>query len=168
MNRSGPPRNGSTPDWSRGSLNRQNEKSRRQNITASQLVIEPLCSHLESLRIHDRSRDYRGAIRSDPFLDSPIASAFLEPDPASGLRADGRKARCFGVINCDSLCELERSRAEELCRMFLPNGKKVGSEWKVGDISGVRGYSLGVKLTGPQASQVQKTNRFGRKRRRQL
>jgi hypothetical protein len=52
--------------------------------------------------------------------------------------------------------------------MFLPNGKKVGSEWKVGDISGVRGYSLGVKLTGPQASQVQKTNRFGRKRRRQL
>jgi len=43
------------------------------------------------------------------------------------------------VINCDSLCELERSRAEELCRMFLPNGKKVGSEWKVGDVSGVPG-----------------------------
>ena len=43
MNRSGPPRNGSTPDWSRGSLNRQNEKSRRQNITDSQFVVELLC-----------------------------------------------------------------------------------------------------------------------------
>jgi hypothetical protein len=55
------------------------------------------------------------------------------------------------VIDCNLLRELESSRAEELCRMFLPNGKKVGSEWKVGDVSGAPGCSLGVQLTGPKA-----------------
>jgi hypothetical protein len=63
MNREGPPRNGSTPDWSRGSLNRQNEKSKRQNITASEFVVEPLCSRLGSLRVHDRSQQRQADVR---------------------------------------------------------------------------------------------------------
>jgi hypothetical protein len=61
-------------------------------------------------------------------------------------------SEALGMINYDSLRELERSRAEDLCRIFLPNGKKVGSEWKIGDVSGVPGYSLGVQLTGPKAA----------------
>jgi 5S rRNA maturation endonuclease (ribonuclease M5) len=55
------------------------------------------------------------------------------------------------MIDCALLRDLERSRAEELCRRFFPNGKKLGNEWKLGDVSGARGNSLGIQLTGPNA-----------------
>jgi hypothetical protein len=55
------------------------------------------------------------------------------------------------MIDCDLLRDLERSRAEELCRRFFPNGKKVSNEWKLADVSGAPGNSLGVALAGPKA-----------------
>jgi 5S rRNA maturation endonuclease (ribonuclease M5) len=55
------------------------------------------------------------------------------------------------MIDCDLLRDVERSRAEELCRRFFPNGKKLGNEWKLGDVSGVPGNSLGVALAGLKA-----------------
>jgi hypothetical protein len=55
------------------------------------------------------------------------------------------------VINFDLLRELQRSRAEELCRHFFPNGRKEGQEWKLADVSGAPGSSLGIQLTGPRA-----------------
>ena len=42
-------------------------------------------------------------------------------------------------------------RAEEVARYLLPNGKKIGNEWRVGSIDGESGKSLGVHLTGEKA-----------------
>jgi twinkle protein len=50
--------------------------------------------------------------------------------------------------------EIARSlaqHAEEIARYLLPEGKKVGNEWKVGNVSGESGKSLGVRLTGEKA-----------------
>lgn len=38
------------------------------------------------------------------------------------------------------------SRAEQVCRMLLPGGRKDGHEWRVGSIQGERGKSMGVNL----------------------
>ena len=42
-------------------------------------------------------------------------------------------------------------RAEDIARYLLPNGKKSGSEWRVGSIDGESGESLGVHLTGEKS-----------------
>ncbi len=41
--------------------------------------------------------------------------------------------------------------AEALCRELLPAGKRVGAEWRAGDVHGNAGRSLGVRLTGDKA-----------------
>jgi hypothetical protein len=51
-------------------------------------------------------------------------------------------------INWQALEEFERDNVEGICRMFFPQGKKVGHEWKLGDTSGAAGDSLGVELDG--------------------
>jgi twinkle protein len=40
------------------------------------------------------------------------------------------------------------SRAEEIARYLLPNGKRESQEWRAGSIGGERGDSLGVHLSG--------------------
>ena len=42
------------------------------------------------------------------------------------------------------VADFERARAEDICRYFFPAGRKCGPEWKIGDLSGVPGDSLGV------------------------
>ncbi|MFJ2456435.1 AAA family ATPase [Pseudomonas protegens] len=42
-------------------------------------------------------------------------------------------------------------RAPEVARYLLPGGKRNGSEWRVGDVSGEKGQSLGVHLAGEKA-----------------
>jgi len=39
-------------------------------------------------------------------------------------------------------------RAEEVARHLLPNGKKVGNQWRAGSVRGEVGQSLGVSLAG--------------------
>ena len=41
------------------------------------------------------------------------------------------------------------ARAEEVCRRYLPQGRKQGRYWTVGDIRGARGRSLFVRLAPP-------------------
>lgn len=41
--------------------------------------------------------------------------------------------------------------AEAICRQFLPNGRRQGRYWLVGDVQGHRGRSLYVRLMGPRA-----------------
>lgn len=41
------------------------------------------------------------------------------------------------------------ARAPEVCRNYLPKGKRVGGYWIVGDASGAKGRSLYVRLAGP-------------------
>ncbi len=40
------------------------------------------------------------------------------------------------------------ARAEELCKLLLPGGQKVGQEWRAGDVGGGKGDSLKVALEG--------------------
>ena len=40
-------------------------------------------------------------------------------------------------------------RAEEVCRRYLPHGRRQGRYWVAGDIDGARGRSLFVRLRGP-------------------
>ena len=40
-------------------------------------------------------------------------------------------------------------RAEEVCRRYLPNGRRQGRYWTAGDIRGARGRSLFVRLAPP-------------------
>ncbi len=40
-------------------------------------------------------------------------------------------------------------RAEEVCRRYLPNGRRQGRYWVAGDLDGARGRSLFVRLRGP-------------------
>ena len=42
-------------------------------------------------------------------------------------------------------------RAEDIARYLLPNGKKVGNEWRAGSINGEAGKSLGVHLIDEKA-----------------
>ena len=41
------------------------------------------------------------------------------------------------------------ARAEEICRRYLPHGRRQGRYWVAGDIDGARGRSLFVRLHGP-------------------
>lgn len=43
--------------------------------------------------------------------------------------------------------------AEAVCRQFLPNGRRQGNYWQVGDVQGHRGRSLYVRLTGSRAGR---------------
>lgn len=36
--------------------------------------------------------------------------------------------------------------AEAFCRFYFPNGRKVGNYWQMGDVTGVPGRSLGIRL----------------------
>ena len=42
-------------------------------------------------------------------------------------------------------------RAEDVCRRYLPHGRRQGRYWVAGDIDGARGRSLFVRLHGPGA-----------------
>lgn len=44
-------------------------------------------------------------------------------------------------------------RALEVCRRYLPKGKRVGDYWIVGDVRGAKGRSLYVRLAGPSYGQ---------------
>ena len=54
-------------------------------------------------------------------------------------------------IDWKALEEFERNSTERICRQFFPLGKKVGHEWKLGDVTGASGDSLGVELGGEKA-----------------
>ncbi|MBV9107356.1 MAG: hypothetical protein JO313_15170 [Verrucomicrobia bacterium] len=57
----------------------------------------------------------------------------------------------IGRIDWQKLSDFERERAEDICVLFFSRGKKENGEWKIGDISGKAGDSLGIQLTGPNA-----------------
>lgn len=54
----------------------------------------------------------------------------------------------------ESAADLSRRlarEAEAICHQFLPNGRRQGRYWLVGDVQGHRGRSLYVRLTGSRA-----------------
>lgn len=44
-------------------------------------------------------------------------------------------------------------RATEVCRRYLPNGRRVGDYWIAGDVRGAKGKSLYVRLAGPHSGK---------------
>ena len=44
-------------------------------------------------------------------------------------------------------------RAFDVCRRYLPNGKRVGDYWVAGDARGAKGRSLFVRLVGPTSGK---------------
>jgi hypothetical protein len=53
-----------------------------------------------------------------------------------------------------SAAELARrlaQNAEAVCREYLPNGRREGNTWRVGDVDNTPGRSLMVRLTGPDS-----------------
>jgi hypothetical protein len=48
--------------------------------------------------------------------------------------------------------QLARS-AESVCRHYLPQGRRQGRYWLIGDVEGTQGRSLFVRLTGPDAGR---------------
>ena len=43
--------------------------------------------------------------------------------------------------------------AEAVCRHYLPNGRRRGRYWVVGDVANTAGRSLFVRLTGPDSGK---------------
>lgn len=54
-------------------------------------------------------------------------------------------------VNASELAARLASRAEDIARLLLPNGKKQGQEWKAGSIDGEPGASLSVRISGAKA-----------------
>ncbi len=48
-----------------------------------------------------------------------------------------------------SIADALAERAEDVCRRYLPHGRRQGRYWVAGDIDGARGRSLFVRLHGP-------------------
>ena|SRR5258708_1991181 len=55
------------------------------------------------------------------------------------------------MIDADKLREFVREHAEEISKHFFPAGHREGSEWRIGDVTGKSGSSLGIELKGPKA-----------------
>lgn len=47
-----------------------------------------------------------------------------------------------------SLIELMNLHIEQICQYLLPNGRKIGNEWRIGSVNGEPGKSMGVHLSG--------------------
>lgn len=54
-------------------------------------------------------------------------------------------------MSSGDIARLLAERAEDVCRYLLPNGRRVGREWKAGSVHGEAGDSLGVVLSGDKA-----------------
>ena len=52
-------------------------------------------------------------------------------------------------MNATAVAAALGARAEEVCRRYLPHGRKQGRYWTAGDIHGARGRSLFVRLAPP-------------------
>ena len=52
-------------------------------------------------------------------------------------------------MNATEIAAALSTRAEDVCRRYLPRGRKQGRYWTVGDTSGAKGRSLFVRLAPP-------------------
>ncbi|MCY4597344.1 MAG: toprim domain-containing protein [Bryobacterales bacterium] len=54
-----------------------------------------------------------------------------------------------GAVNASDVAAELAARAEQVCRHFLPHGRRQGRYWVAGDLDGAHGRSLFVRLEGP-------------------
>ncbi len=53
------------------------------------------------------------------------------------------------TANASAVSAALAEQAESVCRHFLPNGRREGRYWVIGDVHGSRGKSLFIRLRGP-------------------
>ena len=53
-------------------------------------------------------------------------------------------------MNASAIATALADRAEDVCRHYLPGGRKQGRFWIAGDIDGTPGRSLYVRLSSPR------------------
>ena len=49
--------------------------------------------------------------------------------------------------------DFSKPHTQELCQYLLPNGTRIGNEWRVGSLKGEAGQSLAVSLLGEKAGK---------------
>ena len=49
-------------------------------------------------------------------------------------------------MNATEIAAALSTRAEDVCRRYLPRGRRQGRYWTIGDTSGAKGRSLFVRL----------------------
>ena len=67
-----------------------------------------------------------------------------------------RRAFFVGKLMRECSGDIARRLAEQrldVCRRYLPNGKRVGNYWIAGDVRGAKGRSLYLRLTGPPSGK---------------
>ena len=52
-------------------------------------------------------------------------------------------------MNATEIAAALSTRAEDVCRRYLPRGRRQGRYWTIGDTSGAKGRSLFVRLAPP-------------------
>ena len=83
----------------------------------------------------------RSVARGLAYALLPSSQVRLRRSPfAPGVCAVSAAARVAAALG---------ARAEEVCRRYLPQGRKQGRYWTVGDVYGARGRSLFVRLAPP-------------------
>ena len=83
-----------------------------------------------------------GALRATP---PPARRQEAEPGRNTGTLWTERGSR----MNATRIAKALGERAEEVCRAYLPHGRRQGRYWTAGDIRGARGRSLFVRLAPP-------------------
>ena len=71
------------------------------------------------------------------------------PLPLPRLRRSPFAPKACIVSAAAQVSEALAARAEEVCRRYLPQGRRSGRYWVAGDIRGARGRSLFVRLAPP-------------------
>ncbi len=95
-----------------------------------------------------------GAVRTreaPPPAPRPVSGGIDDSTPRPAPVA--RPARRRDLPGVKEVARMLGDRAEEVCRAYLPGGKRQGDYWKVGNVRGEPGESLWVLLTGPNAGK---------------
>ena len=67
--------------------------------------------------------------------------------------AEGIRGRQTGFPSARELSIALAGRAEDVCRHYLPGGRKERRYWRCGDVTGAPGGSLWVHLAGPRVGK---------------
>ena len=70
-------------------------------------------------------------------------------EPETGRNAGTLWTERGSPMNATRIAKALGERAEEVCRVYLPHGRRQGRYWTAGDIHGARGRSLFVRLAPP-------------------
>ena len=84
----------------------------------------------------------------------PFSSKASNPQRTARMALPPARLRAAGVrLGAAELAQRLAQHAEAICRLYLSNGHRCGSYWRVGDVANTPGRSLYVCLHGPRAGK---------------